>query len=287
VSFTAKRGVSNLNRYLSEIGETPLLTVGEEQELARRIQEGGDRQALDALVQANLRFVVNIAKVYYGQGLSLEDLIAEGNQGLIKAAWKFDPKRGFKFITYAVWWIRASIKQALSEQARVVRWPLNRVGDWSKISKAQRALEQDLNDSVLRSEVAEEVDMDSLVVDGYFEDAQAPFLLDGFPGEGREDQNPYDFIPDENADPVDGGAQKFGQKEILMQAMAEVLSPREQEVIILYFGLDDEVPPLTLEQIGERYGFTRERIRQIKKKALRLLRRCLKRYGIRSPFEEA
>lgn len=272
------RANQSLDRYLQEIGEVPLLTPEEEIELARRIKKN-DQEALEKLTKANLRFVVSVAKQYQNQGLSLGDLINEGNLGLIKAAKRFDETRGFKFISYAVWWIRQSILQALAEQSRVVRLPLNRVGALNKIGKAFSNLEQEFEREPSPSEIAEELEMtpyevsDTLKISGKHLSLDAPF------NQG-EDNRLLDVIEDEHQQPPD---------EVLMQESLRIevqralttLSDREAEVIKLYFGLDRE-HPLTLEEIGERFNLTRERVRQIKEKAIRRLRHASRSKMLRS-----
>lgn len=272
------RANQSLDRYLQEIGEVPLLTPEEEIELARRIKKN-DQEALEKLTKANLRFVVSVAKQYQNQGLSLGDLINEGNLGLIKAAKRFDETRGFKFISYAVWWIRQSILQALAEQSRVVRLPLNRVGALNKIGKAFSNLEQEFEREPSASEIAEELEMtpyevsDTLKISGKHLSLDAPF------NQG-DDNRLLDVIEDDQQQPPD---------EVLMQESLRIevqralttLSEREAEVIKLYFGLDRE-HPLTLEEIGERFNLTRERVRQIKEKAIRRLRHASRSKMLRS-----
>lgn len=261
------RDSESLDRYLQEIGHEELITPDEEVELARRIREG-DRQALDKLTRANLRFVVSVAKQYQNQGLSLPDLINEGNLGLIKAAEKFDETRGFKFISYAVWWIRQSILQALAEQSRIVRLPLNQVGSLNKISKAQSRFEQ-LNERQPSSEeLSELVDIptekisDTLRVSGRHVSVDAPFA------EG-EDGSLLDVLPDEEAPRTDVGL----DAESLMTEIERTLSslaPREAEIIRSFYGIGCQ--EMTLEEIGEKLDLTRERVRQIKEKAIRKLK---------------
>ncbi|MBN2417278.1 RNA polymerase sigma factor RpoD/SigA [bacterium] len=272
------RANQSLDRYLQEIGEVPLLTPDEEIELAKRIKED-DPVALEKLTKANLRFVVSVAKQYQNQGLSLGDLINEGNLGLIKAAKRFDETRGFKFISYAVWWIRQSILQALAEQSRVVRLPLNRVGALNKIGKAFSNLEQEFEREPSSSEIAEELKMtpyevsDTLKISGKHLSLDAPF------NQG-DDNRLLDVIENEKQPPPD---------EVLLDESLQIevrralttLSDREAEVIKLYFGLGRE-HPLTLEEIGERFSLTRERVRQIKEKAIRRLRHTSRSRMLRS-----
>lgn len=262
------RESQSLEKYLQEIGKVDLLKPEEEIELARRIKKG-DQLALEKLTKANLRFVVSVAKQYQNQGLSLGDLINEGNLGLIKAAKRFDETRGFKFISYAVWWIRQSILQALAEQSRIVRLPLNRVGALNKIGKAFSALEQEFEREPSASELAEELDMslfevaDTLKISGRHLSMDAPFAQ-------GEDNRLLDVIHDDRQPQPDNTLMKESLKQEVRRALS-TLSDREAEIIRLYFGLDLE-HSLTLEEIGERFSLTRERVRQIKEKALRRLR---------------
>jgi RNA polymerase primary sigma factor len=273
------RESQSLEKYLQEIGKVDLLSPDEEIDLARRIKKG-DQIALEKLTKANLRFVVSVAKQYQNQGLSLGDLINEGNLGLIKAAKRFDETRGFKFISYAVWWIRQSILQALAEQSRIVRLPLNRVGALNKIGKAFSALEQEFEREPSASELAEELDMslfevaDTLKISGRHLSMDAPFAQ-------GEDNRLLDVIHDDRQPSPDNTLLKESLKQEVRRALS-TLSEREAEIIRLYFGLDLE-HSLTLEEIGERFSLTRERVRQIKEKALRRLRdktrsRALKSY---------
>ncbi len=262
------RESQSLEKYLQEIGKVDLIKPDEEIELARRIKKG-DQIALEKLTKANLRFVVSVAKQYQNQGLSLGDLINEGNLGLIKAAKRFDETRGFKFISYAVWWIRQSILQALAEQSRIVRLPLNRVGALNKIGKAFSALEQEFEREPSASELAEELDMsafevaDTLKISGRHLSMDAPFAQ-------GEDNRLLDVIHDDRQPSPDNTLMKESLKQEVRRALS-TLSDREAEIIRLYFGLDLE-HSLTLEEIGERFSLTRERVRQIKEKALRRLR---------------
>jgi RNA polymerase primary sigma factor len=262
------RANQSLDRYLQEIGEVSLLIPDEEIELARRIKKG-DQDALEKLTKANLRFVVSVAKQYQNQGLTLGDLINEGNLGLIKAAKRFDETRGFKFISYAVWWIRQSILQALAEQSRVVRLPLNRVGALNKIGKAFSNLEQEFEREPSANEIAKELDMtafevsDTLKISGKHLSLDAPF------NQG-DDNRLLDVIQDDQQPPPDDILLDESLRIEVKRAL-KTLSDREAEVIRLYFGLDRE-HPLTLEEIGEQFHLTRERVRQIKEKAIRRLR---------------
>ncbi|MCD6117883.1 RNA polymerase sigma factor RpoD/SigA [bacterium] len=272
------RANQSLDRYLQEIGEVALLTPDQEIELAKRIKNN-DQRALEKLTQANLRFVVSVAKQYQNQGLSLGDLINEGNLGLIKAAKRFDETRGFKFISYAVWWIRQSILQALAEQSRVVRLPLNRVGALNKIGKAFSNLEQEFEREPNANEIADELEMtpyevsDTLKISGKHLSLDAPF------NQG-DDNRLLDVIEDDHQPPPDDMLIDESLKIEVKRAL-KTLSDREAEVIRLYFGLERE-HPLTLEEIGEQFNLTRERVRQIKEKAIRRLRHTSRSRMLRS-----
>lgn len=261
------RESASLDKYLQEIGREELITVEEEVELAGRIRNG-DRAALEKLTRANLRFVVSVAKQYQNQGLSLPDLINEGNLGLIKAAEKFDETRGFKFISYAVWWIRQSILQALAEQSRIVRLPLNQVGSLNKINKALQHFEQQYERKPSAEELAEELDIpvdkiaDTLKMYGRHISVDAPFV------EG-EDNSLIDVMVNEDSPNADRGLINESLKKEIDRALA-TLTDRESEIIRKFFGIG--VPEMTLEEIGEEFGLTRERVRQIKEKAIRRLR---------------
>ena len=264
------RESASLDKYLQEIGREELITVEEEVELAAKIRKGGveGRRALEKLTRANLRFVVSVAKQYQNQGLSLPDLINEGNLGLIKAAEKFDETRGFKFISYAVWWIRQSILQAIAEQSRIVRLPLNQVGSVNKINKALNKFEQENERRPSVEEIAASTDIpedkvdDALKANSRHVSVDAPFSDD-------DGGSMLDIMTDTNAPSVD--------KELLMESLREelrkvlgTLKERERLVIKDYYGIDTEEK--TLEEIGSRYGLTRERVRQIREKAIRKLR---------------
>ncbi len=257
-----------LDQYLQEIGQIPLLTPDEEVELARRIKQG-DQDALHRLTRANLRFVVSVAKKYQGQGLTLADLINEGNYGLIKAAQRFDETRGFKFISYAVWWIRQAILQALAEQSRVVRLPLNRIGTISKIRKTSARLAQTHERQPNIEELAKELDVDVSKVREAMQHTGRHLSMDA-PFNEDDDNSLLDVLPnDENTSPDDT---LMGESlKIDIERALSMLHPREAEITRLYFGIGRE-HPLTLEEIGQRFGLTRERVRQIKEKALRKLR---------------
>jgi len=265
--FTNRESQS-LDKYLQEIGRVTLLTPEQEIELAIGIKKG-DQRALETLTKANLRFVVSVAKQYQNQGLSLGDLINEGNLGLIKAAKRFDETRGFKFISYAVWWIRQSILQALAEQSRIVRLPLNRVGALNKIGKAYSNLEQEFEREPNATELAQELDMDvsevadALKISGRHLSMDAPF------SQGEENRL-LDLLENNQQPPPDYILMNESLKTEIDRALA-TLTEREAEVIKLYFGLNKD-HSMTLEEIGERFNLTRERVRQIKEKAIRRLR---------------
>jgi RNA polymerase primary sigma factor len=262
------RESQSLDRYLQEIGKVSLITPEEEVHLAREIQ-AGNQEALEKLTKANLRFVVSVAKQYQNQGLSLGDLINEGNLGLIKAAKRFDETRGFKFISYAVWWIRQSILQALAEQSRIVRLPLNRVGALNKIGKELSKLEQEYERIPSAAELAESLEMsitevaDTLRISGRHLSVDAPFAQ-------GEDNRLLDVLENEETPNPDNELMGESLKVEIERALSK-LTKREAEVIRLYFGIGRE-HSLTLEEIGERFDLTRERVRQIKEKALRKLR---------------
>jgi len=277
------RESASLDKYLQEIGREELIKVDEEVELAQRIRQG-DRAALEKLTRANLRFVVSVAKQYQNQGLSLPDLINEGNLGLIKAAEKFDETRGFKFISYAVWWIRQSILQALAEQSRIVRLPLNQVGSLNKITKAFSKFEQEHERKPSPEELAEELDIpvdkpspeelaeeldipvdkisDTLKVSGRHISVDAPFV------EG-EDNSLLDVLVNDDAPIADRKLMNESLSKEIDRALS-TLTERESDIIKMFFGLGSQ--EMTLEEIGDKFGLTRERVRQIKEKAIRRLR---------------
>ncbi len=275
--FTNRESQS-LDKYLQEIGKVDLLTADQEIELAVRIKKG-EHLALEQLTKANLRFVVSVAKQYQNQGLSLGDLINEGNLGLIKAAKRFDETRGFKFISYAVWWIRQSILQALAEQARIVRLPLNRVGALNKIGKAYSNLEQEFEREPNASELANELDMDiseiadTLKISGRHVSMDAPFAQ-------GEDNRLLDVIQNDQLPNPDFVLINESLKTEIQRALS-TLTEREAEVVKLYFGLNKE-HSLTLEEIGEKFNLTRERVRQIKEKAIRRLRHATRSKNLKS-----
>ena len=264
--FTNRESKS-LDQYLLEIGKVDLITPDREIELAKRIKKG-DRTALEELTKANLRFVVSVAKQFQNQGLSLGDLINEGNLGLIKAARRFDVNRGFKFISYAVWWIRQSILQALAEQARIVRLPLNRVGALNKISKKFNELEQEFEREPTPQELAEELEMTPEEIAETMRLAGKHLSVDA-PLQQGEDNRLLDIIPNDQQTPPDSDLILESLRQELFFILSS-LTDREAEVVRLYFGLDGHT--LTLEEIGEKFGLTRERVRQIKEKAIRRLR---------------
>jgi RNA polymerase primary sigma factor len=263
------RETESLDKYLTEIAKVDLITSDMEAELARKIREG-DALALEKLTKANLRFVVSVAKQYQNRGLSLNDLINEGNLGLIKAGQRFDETRGFKFISYAVWWIRQSIMQALAEQSRIVRLPLNRVGSLTKISKTLSELEQRFQREPSAEELAEALDVtvdsvnDNLSLYGRQVSVDAPFKT-------GEEGSLLDVMTDENNSSPDDQLMTESLKQEISQALL-TLSARESEVLVLFYGLNGE-KAMTLEEIGEKFSLTRERVRQIKEKATTHLRR--------------
>ena len=264
------RESASLDKYLQEIGREDLITVEEEVELAGKIRKGGPegRRALEKLTRANLRFVVSVAKQYQNQGLSLPDLINEGNLGLIKAAEKFEETRGFKFISYAVWWIRQSILQALAEQSRIVRLPLNQVGSLNKISKAFSKFEQENERRPSPEELADELAIpvdkiaDTMKVSGRHISVDAPFV------EG-EDNSLLDVLINDDSPMADRSLVNESLAKEIDRAL-DTLSQREKEIIQMFFGIGDSEK--TLEEIGDRFNLTRERVRQIKEKAIRRLR---------------
>ena len=262
------RDTPSLDKYLTEIGKVKLITAQEEVELARRIKEG-DNDALEALCKANLRFVVSVAKQYQGQGFSLPDLISEGNLGLIKAAGRFDETRGFKFISYAVWWIRQQILQSLAEQARIVRLPLNQVGSLNKINKAFARLEQEYERPPSAEELAALLDLppekvaDTMKVSGRHISMDAPFV------EG-ESNSLLDVLPNTDSQPADRMLLNESLSKEIERALS-TLTERERDVVKLFFGIGIN-HGLTLEEIGAKFDLTRERVRQIKEKAIRRLR---------------
>lgn len=262
------RETASLDKYLQEIGKVDLITADEEVELAQKIK-AGDQRALEKLTKANLRFVVSVSKQYQNQGLTLPDLINEGNLGLIKAAMRFDETRGFKFISYAVWWIRQSILQALAEQSRIVRLPLNKIGSINKINKMYAVLEQANERAPSAEEIAKELDMTVNDVKESMKNSGRHLSMDAPLVEG-EDSNLYDVLR--------SGESPNPDRELIAESLRteieralETITPREADVVRLYFGLGDQ-HPMTLEEIGETFDLTRERVRQIKEKAIRRLK---------------
>ena len=271
------RESASLDKYLQEIGHEDLISVEEEVELAQRIKKG-DRKALERLTKANLRFVVSVAKQYQNQGLSLPDLINEGNLGLIKAAQKFDETRGFKFISYAVWWIRQSILQAIAEQSRIVRLPLNQVGSVNKINRVLNKFEQENERRPSLEEIADKIDLpedkiiDAMKVNGRHVSVDAPFI-DG------EDNSLLDVFPNADAPSADQQLVDESLRDEISRALGS-LNERERAIVEFFFGIGQ--PEMTLEEIGDKYGLTRERVRQIKEKAIRRLRHSTKNKMLKS-----
>jgi len=262
------RETPSLDKYLHEIGKVRLLSGEEEVLLAKKIKNG-DEKALELLINANLRFVVSVAKQYQNQGLSLPDLINEGNLGLIKAAQRFDETRGFKFISYAVWWIRQSILQSLAEQARIVRLPLNKIGSINKVNNTFARLEQDFHREPTADEIAEILDIapkevrEALKVSSRHVSMDAPLKKD-------EDNTLYDVLLSNEDDSPDSTLLGESLKREIERSL-NTLSPREADIVRLYYGLSGE-PPYSLEEIGKYFSLTRERVRQIKEKAIKRLK---------------
>jgi RNA polymerase primary sigma factor len=275
-------GNRSLDLYLHEINKTPLLTREQEQDLARRIRKD-EKEALDQLVKANLRFVVSIAKQYANQGLSLEDLINDGNLGLIKAAHRFDEKRGYKFISYAVWWIRQAMLQSLAEHSRIVRLPLNRAGTLYRIGKASRQLDQELGRAPSAEEIAKRLKISETEVQDTMHIANTHVSLDDPYSNDQDDNALVDYLMDENAQMPDDQTFEHALSDDMEKAL-NTLSDREKLILSLYFGLNGE-DPLTLEEIGQKLGLTRERIRQIKEKAIMRLRHSSRSKYLRGYIE--
>jgi len=265
----SQSGNRSLDVYLHEINRTPLLTREQEQEVARRIRKG-DKTALDKLVKANLRFVVSIAKQYSNQGLPLEDLINDGNLGLIKAAHRFDEKRGFKFISYAVWWIRQAMLQSLAEHSRIVRLPLNRAGTLYRIGKVSRQLDQELGRAPSAKEIAKKLKLSEEEVEDTMHIANTHVSLDDPYSTDQDDTSLVDYLQDDHAAMPDEETYERALSDDMEKALG-TLSERERLILSMYFGINGEAP-LTLEEIGKELGLTRERIRQIKEKAIIRLR---------------
>tara|TARA_B100001115_G_scaffold120594_1_gene90033 strand:- start:31 stop:903 length:873 start_codon:yes stop_codon:yes gene_type:complete len=275
------RETASLDKYLQEIGRVDLISADEEVELAKRIKNG-DRQALERLTKANLRFVVSVSKQYQNQGLTLSDLINEGNLGLIKAAERFDETRGFKFISYAVWWIRQSILQALAEQARIVRLPLNKIGNINKINRAFSELEQKLERPPSADELAEILDCtpqevkQSLSQNGRHISMDAPLV------EGDDSSSSmYDVMGSKDSLPSPESNLVLESLRSDIRQSLKTLTPRESEVVSMFYGLEGKMP-LSLEEIGDRFDLTRERVRQIKEKAIRRLKHTTKNVILKS-----
>ena len=262
------RETASLDKYLQEIGRVELITAEEEVELAQKIK-AGDERALDKLTKANLRFVVSVSKQYQNQGLTLPDLINEGNLGLIKAAKRFDETRGFKFISYAVWWIRQSILQALAEQSRIVRLPLNKIGSINKINKAYAVLEQMFERPPTPEEISELVELSITEVKQSLKNTGRHISMDAPLIEG-EDSSLYDVMGSEDSPNPDADLMLESLREEIRRAL-DTLTPREADVVSSYFGLNGGYA-MTLEEIGEKFDLTRERVRQIKEKAVRRLK---------------
>ena len=268
-----------LDKYLHDIGRIAMLSADEEAELARRIRTG-DQEALDKLTRANLRFVVSVAKQYQNQGLSLSDLINEGNVGLMKAARRFDETKGFKFISYAVWWIRQSILQSIVEYSRIVRLPLNKIGSYNKVNEAFLSFVQEFEREPTTEELAEVLNMSPKEVSNVLKGTARHISVDA-PISGEDgDATMLDVISGEENMIPDAQLMEDSLKEEVRQGLA-ILSSREVEVLTAYFGLDGQ-KPLTLEEIGELYDLTRERVRQIKERAIRRLRKSNNRNALRS-----
>ncbi|MCD4735674.1 MAG: sigma-70 family RNA polymerase sigma factor [Bacteroidales bacterium] len=272
------RDTASLDKYLHEIGKVSLITADDEVRLARKIK-GGDYKALEILTKANLRFVVSVSKQYQNQGLSLQDLINEGNMGLIKAAQRFDETRGFKFISYAVWWIRQSILQALAEQSRIVRLPLNKIGALNKINKAYAHLEQEFEREPKTEEIANLLNLqeneikESLKNNGRHISMDAPLIQD-------EDNNMYDVLKSEDSTQPETGLM-YDSLKIEIERAISTLTSRQADILRLYFGLNSK-HPLTLEEISLKFELTRERVRQIKEKAIKRMKQTSRSKILRS-----
>ncbi len=262
------REITSLDKYLQEIGRLEMISPEGEVQLAQRIK-AGDQIALEKLTKANLRFVVSVAKQYQNQGLSLPDLINEGNLGLIKAAQRFDETRGFKFISYAVWWIRQSILQALAEQSRIVRLPLNKISSLNKITKAYAQLEQKYERTPNAGEVADALDIPLAEVNENLRNGGKHLSMDA-PLASDEENNMYDFMKSEDGSTPESELMYESLKKEINRALS-TLTPKEGDIIKMFFGLEG-YPPMTLDEIGEKFDLTRERVRQIKEKAIRRLK---------------
>ncbi|MDX2066816.1 MAG: RNA polymerase sigma factor RpoD/SigA [Haliscomenobacter sp.] len=276
--ITARESLA-LDKYLNDIGKIPMLTADDEAEMARRIRQGDD-DAMAKLTRANLRFVVSVAKQYQNQGLSLSDLINEGNVGLMKAAKRFDETKGFKFISYAVWWIRQSILQAIVEYSRIVRLPLNKVGSYNKVNEAYLSFIQEFEREPTNEELAELLEMSPKEVGNMLKGNGRHVSVDA-PLSGEEgDSTMLDVIIDQDDMGPDFRLMEQSLKDEVKQGLS-ILNIREVEVLSAYYGLEGQ-KPLTLEEIGEMYGLTRERVRQIKERAIRRLRKSYNRNNLRS-----
>ncbi len=268
-----------LDKYLNDIGKIDMLTAEEEAEMAKRIREG-DQEALDRLTRGNLRFVVSVAKQYQNQGLSLSDLINEGNVGLMKAAKRFDETKGFKFISYAVWWIRQSILQAIVEYSRIVRLPLNKVGSYNKVNEAFIAFVQEFEREPTEEELAEILDVTPKDITNMMKGSIRHLSVDAPIGGDDNDSTMLDLLSSEQGARPDDALMEQSLKDEV-QAGLSILSPREIEVLSAYYGLNG-YKSLTLEEIGDMYGLTRERVRQIKERAIRRLRKAYNRNALKS-----
>lgn len=266
------RESASLEKYLHDIGKVELLTAEEEVELARRIRKG-DQQALERLTKANLRFVVSVAKQYQNQGLNLPDLINEGNLGLIKAAERFDETRGFKFISYAVWWIRQSILQAVAEQARIVRLPVNKIGTINRINRAYAHLEQEFHREPKIEEIATLLDLSEAEVKESLRNSPRHLSMDASLTQD-DDNNLYDVLKSESS-PMPDRELLIESLQLEISKLMEILNPRSADIIKMYYGIGVK-HPLTLEEIAERHDISRERVRQIKEKAIRRLKNSSK-----------
>lgn len=268
-----------LDKYLTDIGKIPLLTAEEEAELSRRIKED-DQEALDKLTRANLRFVVSVAKQYQNQGLSLADLINEGNVGLMKAAKRFDETKGFKFISYAVWWIRQSILQAIVEYSRMVRIPLSKVGSYHKFNSAHTSFVQKFEREPTDEEMAELLDISVKEVANIIKSNNRHVSMDAPISSDEGSASMIDFMTSGDEDMPDSELMEQSIREEVLEGLS-ILSPREVEVLSTYYGLDGN-KPLTLEEIGDLFDLTRERVRQIKERAIRRLRKSYNRNAMKS-----
>lgn len=276
--ITARESLS-LDKYLNDIGKIPMLVADEEADLARKIR-AGDNEALDKLTRSNLRFVVSVAKQYQNQGLSLSDLINEGNVGLMKAGRRFDETKGFKFISYAVWWIRQSILQAIVEYSRIVRLPLNKVGSYNKVNEAFLSFVQEFEREPTNEELAELLEMRPREINNMLKGSGRHLSFDAPIGGEEGDSTMLDVTSGEGIVSPDNKLMEQSLKEEVQQGL-NILSPREVEVLSSYYGLNG-YKSLTLEEIGELYGLTRERVRQIKERAIRRLRKSYNRNNLKS-----